>query len=138
MSTPYSFPCTPCGFSHAGECDVLSCGCKGKCKGHTTQEPPPSSNWVKTVPAGGDEITISVGSRWRLQHQYPVGSRWLPIGHQDGYEVMAIVASGFSVAIQMREYGAPQYPVYTCSLQWWDPQGNGASDGGRNRFVPWT
>jgi hypothetical protein len=51
---------------------------------------------------------------------------------------MAIVAQGFSVAIQMREWKSPNYPIYTVSLQWWDLDGNGASDGGRNRFVAWA
>lgn len=134
----YSFNCTPCGFAHPGECVVLDCGCKGKCKGHASA--PPS-----TLAADPDpgivpfQVTIAAGSRWRLEHRFAGSKHWQQVGFPQGYEVMAIVANKLGGnAIQMREWAAPHYPVYSCAIGWWDPDGIGASDGGRNRFVVWT
>ena len=139
----YVFPCTPCGFDHPGECAKLKCGCSGKCKGHATQAPPVDKSPTSTLPPDPGivpyQVTINVGSRWRFEHRYPGFLPWKQAGYKDGFEVMAIVANAAGgAAVQVREWNAPQYPVYTCAIEWWDPDGIGASDGGRNRFVPWT
>jgi hypothetical protein len=42
------------------------------------------------------------------------------------------------VGVQMREWQSPSYPIYTCSLQWWDVYGITSNDGGRTRFVAWS
>jgi hypothetical protein len=133
----YSFPCTPCGFDHAGECEVLGCGCKGKCKGGHSVTATAPITIDRSIP-DPVYITVQVGTRWRLEHQFPGSTRWQQVGFPDGYEVMAIVGNQAGAAIQMREWKAPHYPIYTCAIGWWDPDGIGASNGGRNRFVAWT
>jgi hypothetical protein len=138
----YSFHCTPCGFAHPGECDPSVAKKTAPVDLPRATQPlapqQPGRAVTTSGPQGQWTATIAVGSRWRLEHQFPNTPHWQQVGWPDGYEVMAIVASGFSVAIQMREWGSKVHPIYTCSMQWWEPDGNGASNGGYNRFVVWS
>jgi len=117
----YVFHCTPCGFPHAGDCVVKA--------PDLVEKADPTY-----------EVVITVGSHWQLEHQQPGYKRWGKAGYHDGYEVLAIVSNQTAggTAVQVREWNAPAYPVYTCVIGWWDPDGIGASDGGRNRMVPYV
>jgi hypothetical protein len=134
----YSFYCTPCGFAHAGECPPAP---KKTLVQKTVEEVDgkPSAPAAGTpLPNNGTMIVIPVGSRWLFEHQDQWSTVWKSAGWKDGYEVMAIVANGKGgAAIQVREWNSPAHPIYTCRIEWWDPDGIAASDGGKNRFVVW-
>ena len=122
----YSFYCTPCGISHAGEC------------------PPKKEAPAKVL--SDYVVEVDIGSRWKGQVRWHGRSNglvgiWKPAGDADGYEVLAIISDGTTPRsrIQVRSWGQPGAVVWTLPIEYWFEDGwfNQAT-GCDERMIPWV